>query len=526
MRSLVLSLLAVTTVGCGLLVDFSKYQTESGAGGTAAGAGGHGGTSAGGSGGTGGIGAGGTGGTGAGGSGGGAGGTGGCSTDCEPGALHIPGIGTSEPVAGGSQQIVGIARDEGNIWVAHYATVLTDHTFNIRHFSSLDLNKNATIPVGDIAEAQAMGPGMVPMLALSAEDSKPYVVAAYRTDDGTLRIVRRGVATANDWAKDSPGTPDAAVVSLVDMGTKIWALGNSSAPFTLDGCSFDTGFFVATLDKGNGDCTNAVSITDREIRSVARVGPILFLSFATTGGAQIARWHSGQQFASAVIEPWLHGPPSLGADPDNVYYFSQGAADLAYVGALDPTTLCVKSEQTWTMQEFTPPALVRPSGNGDGTFYVTANARAAVTDLGSVTKLGNGTAVNGFIATVDACATTTEAVGIADSNNPSSSIGAVWASADGHLILGGTVRRNGADLSNASVALSGATVMTVNAEATGFVFVYPRTQCTNGLKDSLETDVDCGGLTCLARCADGKNCTVSEDCEPLHTCSPALTCAP
>src|SRR5580704_2994827 len=35
--------------------------------------------------------------------------------------------------------------------------------------------------------------------------------------------------------------------------------------------------------------------------------------------------------------------------------------------------------------------------------------------------------------------------------------------------------------------------------------------CTDGIKNGMETDVDCGGPTC-APCAAGKACTVAVDC--------------
>jgi hypothetical protein len=42
-------------------------------------------------------------------------------------------------------------------------------------------------------------------------------------------------------------------------------------------------------------------------------------------------------------------------------------------------------------------------------------------------------------------------------------------------------------------------------------------QCTDGVKDVAETDVDCGGGTCPG-CGTGKNCVVGGDCES-HVCS-------
>jgi hypothetical protein len=36
--------------------------------------------------------------------------------------------------------------------------------------------------------------------------------------------------------------------------------------------------------------------------------------------------------------------------------------------------------------------------------------------------------------------------------------------------------------------------------------------CSDGLKDGLETDVDCGGATTCARCRDGQACSATSDC--------------
>ena len=36
--------------------------------------------------------------------------------------------------------------------------------------------------------------------------------------------------------------------------------------------------------------------------------------------------------------------------------------------------------------------------------------------------------------------------------------------------------------------------------------------CSNGLRDRDETDVDCGGNSCSARCANGRRCTFNADC--------------
>jgi hypothetical protein len=54
------------------------------------------------------------------------------------------------------------------------------------------------------------------------------------------------------------------------------------------------------------------------------------------------------------------------------------------------------------------------------------------------------------------------------------------------------------------------------------------TGCSNGVKDSLETDIDCGGAACSA-CGSGKACIVPDDCTGKAcvngTCSMATTCA-
>ena len=48
--------------------------------------------------------------------------------------------------------------------------------------------------------------------------------------------------------------------------------------------------------------------------------------------------------------------------------------------------------------------------------------------------------------------------------------------------------------------------------------------CTNGVKDGLETDVDCGGASCL-QCAVGNSCSANSDCNSLNcvgsVCQPA-----
>ncbi|WP_438003527.1 hypothetical protein WME89_32220 [Sorangium sp. So ce321] len=40
----------------------------------------------------------------------------------------------------------------------------------------------------------------------------------------------------------------------------------------------------------------------------------------------------------------------------------------------------------------------------------------------------------------------------------------------------------------------------------------PAPLCFNGEKDGLETDVDCGGTLCAARCDDGQSCVSKDDC--------------
>ena len=54
----------------------------------------------------------------------------------------------------------------------------------------------------------------------------------------------------------------------------------------------------------------------------------------------------------------------------------------------------------------------------------------------------------------------------------------------------------------------------------------PEQACTDGAKDGNETDVDCGGGTCLA-CANGKRCKVGADCKDeacIHDVCTAPTC--
>jgi len=40
--------------------------------------------------------------------------------------------------------------------------------------------------------------------------------------------------------------------------------------------------------------------------------------------------------------------------------------------------------------------------------------------------------------------------------------------------------------------------------------------CTDGVKNQDETDIDCGGETCVARCADQQDCLVNDDCQSTH----------
>ena len=47
-------------------------------------------------------------------------------------------------------------------------------------------------------------------------------------------------------------------------------------------------------------------------------------------------------------------------------------------------------------------------------------------------------------------------------------------------------------------------------------------QCTDGVVDGNETDVDCGGGTC-PKCASGKKCKVNGDCTS-NKCQPNKTC--
>jgi hypothetical protein len=62
----------------------------------------------------------------------------------------------------------------------------------------------------------------------------------------------------------------------------------------------------------------------------------------------------------------------------------------------------------------------------------------------------------------------------------------------------------------------------VDAADLGPVEALP--SCSDGVKNGLETDTDCGG-PCATRCADGKGCTKHQDCAS-GICSTAGTCAP
>jgi Ricin-type beta-trefoil lectin domain-like len=55
----------------------------------------------------------------------------------------------------------------------------------------------------------------------------------------------------------------------------------------------------------------------------------------------------------------------------------------------------------------------------------------------------------------------------------------------------------------------------------------PDATCSDGIKNDLETDVDCGGRACAA-CADGARCVVNADCTSLdclaRVCTPPSAC--
>lgn len=46
----------------------------------------------------------------------------------------------------------------------------------------------------------------------------------------------------------------------------------------------------------------------------------------------------------------------------------------------------------------------------------------------------------------------------------------------------------------------------------------PAPLCSNGQKDGLETDIDCGGTLCEKRCEDGQSCAGVQDCAPGVPC--------
>jgi hypothetical protein len=58
-------------------------------------------------------------------------------------------------------------------------------------------------------------------------------------------------------------------------------------------------------------------------------------------------------------------------------------------------------------------------------------------------------------------------------------------------------------------------------------FVCQTPSCTDMVKNQDETDIDCGGMVCTARCSDGKHCLANADCTSnlcqLNKCRPA-TC--
>jgi hypothetical protein len=53
----------------------------------------------------------------------------------------------------------------------------------------------------------------------------------------------------------------------------------------------------------------------------------------------------------------------------------------------------------------------------------------------------------------------------------------------------------------------------------GVSFTCDADQCADHRADGAETDVDCGGPDCVARCAGGKHCSVTSDCATGLTCS-------
>jgi hypothetical protein len=60
--------------------------------------------------------------------------------------------------------------------------------------------------------------------------------------------------------------------------------------------------------------------------------------------------------------------------------------------------------------------------------------------------------------------------------------------------------------------------VTSNTDACAGNVLAPAGNCSNGLKDGAETDVDCGGVTCSTKCAATKACVLGTDCAS-GTCS-------
>lgn len=68
--------------------------------------------------------------------------------------------------------------------------------------------------------------------------------------------------------------------------------------------------------------------------------------------------------------------------------------------------------------------------------------------------------------------------------------------------------------------------VTTNSDACAGNVLIPAGNCSNSLKDGAESDADCGGPTCSARCAAGKACVLGSDCAS-GTCSGSpKTCQP
>ena len=63
----------------------------------------------------------------------------------------------------------------------------------------------------------------------------------------------------------------------------------------------------------------------------------------------------------------------------------------------------------------------------------------------------------------------------------------------------------------------------VSATCTGSVCVAPPSGCSDGVKNGLETDIDCGGGVCAA-CVIGKSCLTGNDCGTSACGSIASTC--